>query len=224
MIIIIIIIIIIRAYTDAILLFNAALKHLKGERKIYLNRGDCWLRLGQSERALKDYNCALSLCLHEPTCRILRGRISVVHHEIGTRAYAEGNYKDAEHHFSLALEYQISPLYLIHRARSRIMVGLDHLAKLDALTAYKIDPDSPELLPVLARLFPDEDIPQVGLYQHRFFPEIEHANSAKTKRPKAKNVRFASEKESRKKHELISIGEMRSYLMKQNIQPQFFIF
>lgn len=34
------------------------------------------------------------------------------------------------------------------------MIGLDSQAKLDALTAYKIEPKSPELVPVLARLFP----------------------------------------------------------------------
>ena len=79
------------AYRDAIVLFNAALSHVDGERKIYLNRGDCWLRIGRSEFALRDYSRALGLCLHEPTCRLIRGRISVVHHEMGSKAYIEGN-------------------------------------------------------------------------------------------------------------------------------------
>jgi hypothetical protein len=42
------------------------------------------------ELALRDYRKSLSLCIHEPTCRLIRGRISVLHHEMGSKAYTEG--------------------------------------------------------------------------------------------------------------------------------------
>lgn len=90
----------------------------------------------------------------------------------------------------MAIEYQVTALYLIHRARARIMIGNDHLAKMDAIAAYKHDPTSTDLVPVLARLFPDASIPEVELYQHRFFPEIEETedsrqNAKKTKKTKS---------------------------------------
>lgn len=207
------------SYSEAILLFNAVLMHIKGERKVFLNRGDCWLRLGNSEKALRDYNRALGLCMHEPTCRLIRGRISVVHHEFGSKAYRQGFYKEAEHHFSLALQYQVLPLYLIHRARARIMIGLDSQAKLDALTAYKIEPKSPELVPVLARLFPDANIPEVESYQQRFFPEINPNQKNKQILPKpAVNLPQPDVEEVqalKKKKEVVSLGEMRTALIQQ---------
>lgn len=106
------------------------------------------------------------------------------------------------------------------------MIGNDNLAKVDVITAYKLDPQSPELVPVLARLFPDASIPEVELYQHRFFPEIEQAEAAgrhsSRTQPRTKHRTLTdvqTKKKLEKKTELISIGEMRSYLMNQNIQP-----
>ena len=81
-------------------------------------------------------------------------------------------YEVADHYFSRALHYQVAALYLIHRARVRIMMGNEFLAKADAIAAYELDPKNEDLVPVLARLFPDDQIPAVDQYKNRFFPAI----------------------------------------------------
>ena len=70
-------------------------------------------------------------------------------------------------------------LYLIHRSRVRIMLGNEYLAKADAIAAYELEPTNEDLVPVLARLFPNDSIPAVDKYRNRFFPQIQDKKSDK---------------------------------------------
>ena len=81
-------------------LFTVTISQLKGHRNIHVNRGDCHLRLGDLESALHDYEIALNNSFHESSCRLIRGRISVVYHEFGMRVYQMGRYDVADHYFS----------------------------------------------------------------------------------------------------------------------------
>ena len=54
--------------------------------------------------------------------------------------------------FSKAIQYQVAPLYLIHRSRVRIMIGNIFLAKADAIAAYEMEPNNSDLVPVLGRV------------------------------------------------------------------------
>jgi len=204
-------------YKEAIKLFSAAIHHVKTERKIYLNRGDCHLRLGNLSAALSDYEVALNASFHESTCRLIRGRISVVYHEYGTRTYQNGNYEQADMFFSKAIQYQVAPLYLIHRSRVRIMIGNIFLAKADAIAAYEMEPNNSDLVPVLARLFPHDSIPIVDKYKNRFFPvEADKRSGDKNKNHKKLSELNKSKNEAKTK-ELVSFGEIRSRLMDKNI-------
>ncbi|CBY20914.1 unnamed protein product [Oikopleura dioica] len=157
-------------YDQAVRLFTAVLKYIKGERRVWVNRADCWFRLGEPMLAIQDYSEALNLADDEPICRIIRGRISVVYYELGTECFDQNNYGEADHHYSLAIEYHIHITYLIQRSKARILLGNEKGAKLDAIAAYKVDPYNRELIPLLARLFPTTGLPEVEDHLMRHFP------------------------------------------------------
>ena len=203
-------------YKNAIKLFTVTISQIKGHRNIHLNRGDCYLRLGDLENALRDYEIALNNSFHENSCRLIRNRISVVFHEFGMGAYQKERYDVADHYFSKAIHYQVLALYLIHRSRVRIMLGNEFLAKADAIAAYELEPTNEDLVPVLARLFPDDSIPAVDKYRNRFFPQIKDKNDEKGG-GEMKLEEIGELKDIRQKKELISFGELRSALMHQTI-------
>lgn len=145
--------------------------------------------------------------------------------------------------FSKAIQYQVAPLYLIHRSRVRIMIGNIFLAKADAIAAYEMEPNNSDLVPVLgrvlfhfcriltsdsmraasnqkpftARLFPHDSIPIVDKYKNRFFPvEADKRSGDKNKNHKKLSELNKSKNEAKTK-ELISFGEIRSRLMDKNI-------
>ena len=173
------------------------------------------MRLGLLELALRDYTVALNASFHESTCRLIRGRISVVYHEFGTRVYADAKYDEADQYFSRALQFQVAALYLIHRARVRIMLGNEYLAKADAIAAYELEPDNIDLVPVLARLFPNDAIPAVDEYKNRFFP-IENDRNGKGEKKKELDE-LNKRKNAEKTREIISFSEIRATLMSQDI-------
>jgi tetratricopeptide (TPR) repeat protein len=123
--------------------------------------------------AIQDYSEALNLAEDEPICRIIRGRISVVYFELGTSRFDQNDYAEADHHYSLAIEYHIHITYLIQRSKARILLGNEKGAKLDAIAAYKVDPFNRELIPLLARLFPTTGLPEVEDHLMRHFPHRE---------------------------------------------------
>jgi len=205
-------------YKNAIKLFTVTIGQVKGHRNIHLNRGDCYLRLGDLEQALQDYEIALNNSFHEASCRLIRGRIGVVYHEFGMRVYHMGRYDLADHYFSKAIHYQVIALYLIHRARVRIMLGNEYLAKADAIAAYQLEPTNADLVPVLARLFPNESIPAVDKYRNRFFPQIHDKSGVESStKQKSQLDEVGATKEQARRKELVSFGELRNALMTNNI-------
>ena len=70
--------------------------------------------------------------------------------------------------FSKAIQYQVAPLYLIHRSRVRIMIGNIFLAKADAIAAYEMEPNNSDLVPVLGRVsrFQSKMLPSDWLRAH----------------------------------------------------------
>ena len=193
-------------YDQAVRLFTAVLRYIKGERRVWVNRADCWFRLGEPMLAIQDYSEALNLAEDEPVCRIIRGRISVVYYELGTELFHQNNHAEADHHYSLAIEYHIHIMYLIQRSKARILIGNEKGAKLDAIAAYKIDPYNRELIPLLARLFPTTGLPEVEDHLMRHFP------------PKETPLR-AIKTHKKTSQEKISVGDFRKRIVSSTVKP-----
>nr|XP_060613664.1 tetratricopeptide repeat protein 16 [Anolis sagrei ordinatus] len=147
-------------YREAILLLNKAIKGEKNEKGLYMNRGDCFLQLGELNFAMADYQQALEL---RPLDPLLRKRIAWLHNEMGLREFQESippnkycsrpvlpfrRYLQAESYFSQAIENNPRQLkYYLHRAKSRMFLQEVMGAKEDLVTALLLDPAWAEVFP-----------------------------------------------------------------------------
>merc|ERR550519_1911865 len=78
-----------------------------------------------------------------------------------------------------------------------------------------MEPDNVDLIPVLARLFPNDAIPAVDEYKNRFFP-LENDQTGK-KEQKRELEELNKRKNAQKTQEIISISEIRTSLMSHQI-------
>ncbi|XP_062815499.1 tetratricopeptide repeat protein 16 isoform X2 [Anolis carolinensis] len=143
-------------YREAVLLLNKAIKGEKDEKGLYMNRGDCFLQLGELNFAMADYQQALEL---RPSDPLLRKRIAWLYNEMGHREFQERRYQQAESYFSQAIENNPRQLkYYLHRAKSRMFLQEVMNAKEDVVTALLLDPARAETHTLAKNFFPGEHI------------------------------------------------------------------
>ncbi|XP_074149808.1 tetratricopeptide repeat protein 16 isoform X2 [Sminthopsis crassicaudata] len=147
------------AYEEGVLLLNKALRGEKKEKGIYINRGDCFFKLGELTFAEADYLEALTLC---PGDQGARYRMGMVQEKLGLRKLQLRQYHKAEKHFTSAIEYnpERANLYLL-RARSRLVLQDIFGARQDVVTMLLLNPKHPQLVPMMANLFPGQSTESV---------------------------------------------------------------
>nr|XP_020648973.1 tetratricopeptide repeat protein 16 [Pogona vitticeps] len=143
-------------YEEAVLLLNKAIQGEKSEQGLYVNRGDCFLQLGERHFALEDYRQALEL---KPLAPSLQKRVARLHNEMGLQEFRERRYPQAESLFSQAIEHNPRELkYYLHRAKSRMFLQEVMGAKEDLVTALLLDPKREEAHVLANNFFPGESI------------------------------------------------------------------
>ncbi|XP_013419989.1 tetratricopeptide repeat protein 16 [Lingula anatina] len=146
-------------YEEAIILLNKAIKGEKDQKGLYINRGDCFFRLGEINFALADYHQALEL---DPMNQNVKTRISIIHNEYGVADYTDKKYKDAEARFTLAIQHNPRiGQYYISRTRARYMLENHNGARHDIVMALHLDPSNEEILSLIPRLFPGKSITDI---------------------------------------------------------------
>ncbi|XP_058015553.1 tetratricopeptide repeat protein 16 [Ahaetulla prasina] len=141
-------------YEEAVLLLNKAIKGEKNEFGLYMNRGDCFLKLGQLNFAMADYQQALELRPLDPK---LRHRISWLSNETGLQDFREKKYLQAEMHFSTAVDndpWEVK--YYLNRAKTRVFLQEFLGAKEDMISALLLNPNKEEVRILMGNLFPGE--------------------------------------------------------------------
>ncbi|XP_043842568.1 tetratricopeptide repeat protein 16 [Dromiciops gliroides] len=140
------------AYEEGVLLLNKALRGEKREKGIYINRGDCFFKLGELTFAEADYLEALTLA---PGDQGARYRMGMLQEKLGLRKHHLRQYHKAEKHFTSAIEYnpERANFYLL-RAKSRLMLQDIFGARQDVATVLLLNPKHPQLVPMMANLFP----------------------------------------------------------------------
>ncbi|XP_054853246.1 tetratricopeptide repeat protein 16 [Eublepharis macularius] len=143
-------------YEEAVLLLNKAIKGEKREKGLYINRGDCFLKLGELNFAIEDYQQALEV---GPVDRGLQKRIAWLQNEMGLQEFKNRRYPQAGAYFSRAIEN--NPLELqhyLHRCKTRMLLEEVMGAKEDIVTALLLNPTSKESQNLAKSLFMGEDI------------------------------------------------------------------
>ncbi|XP_026545403.1 tetratricopeptide repeat protein 16 [Notechis scutatus] len=142
-------------YEEAVLLLNKAIKGEKNEFGLYINRGDCFLKLGQLNFAMADYQQALELHPLDPR---LRHRIAWLSNESGLQDFREKQYLQAETHFSCAVDndpWEVK--YYLNRAKTRVFLQEFLGAKEDMISALLLNPNKEEVRTLMGNLFPGEN-------------------------------------------------------------------
>ncbi|XP_053138044.1 tetratricopeptide repeat protein 16 isoform X2 [Hemicordylus capensis] len=143
-------------YEEAVLLLNKAIKGEKNEKGLYINRGDCFQKLGQIDFAMADYLQALDL---KPSDLGLQKRIACLYNEMGLQDFGRRRYVQAESYFSQAIEHNPRELtYYLHRAKSRMFLQEVMKAKEDVVTAVLLDSKREEVHTLANNLFPGESL------------------------------------------------------------------
>ncbi|XP_026568304.1 tetratricopeptide repeat protein 16 isoform X2 [Pseudonaja textilis] len=141
-------------YEEAVLLLNKAIKGEKNEFGLYINRGDCFLKLGQLNFAMADYQQALELHPLDPR---LRHRIAWLSNESGLQDFREKQYLQAETRFSCAVDndpWEVK--YYLNRAKTRVFLQEFLGAKEDMISALLLNPNKEEVRTLMGNLFPGE--------------------------------------------------------------------
>eukprot|EP00794_Sanderia_malayensis_P016028 gene16028-17648_t len=107
-------------YEEAIILLNKAIKSEKQEKKLYLNRGDCFYKTRELQFCLSDYLQALEIDDSDESVNV---RLATVYNDLGIREYQLRKYQQAEEFFSVAISYnpKVSMFYA-SRAKARYML------------------------------------------------------------------------------------------------------
>ncbi|PIK41751.1 putative tetratricopeptide repeat protein 16 [Apostichopus japonicus] len=150
-------------FDEAILLLNKAIKGEKRERGLYVNRGDCFFRLGELHFSLADYHQALEIDPHDS---LARGRIAAIHSEFGSVDYEEHSYQDAEARFTVAIQHNPrNSQYYLQSGKSPLharVLGKNHSgARQDILISLHLNPSNDAIHSLLARLFPGKSVADV---------------------------------------------------------------
>ncbi|KAJ6654631.1 hypothetical protein lerEdw1_006784 [Lerista edwardsae] len=143
-------------YEEAVLLLNKAIKGEMNEVGLYVNRGDCFLKLGQVNFAMADYQQAAEMSPQDPN---LQRRVAWLYNEMGMQDFGERRYQQAESYFSSAIQSHPREFkYYLHRAKTRMFLQEVMGAREDISTALLLEPHAEEVHAVTAKLFPGEPI------------------------------------------------------------------
>ncbi|XP_066837128.1 tetratricopeptide repeat protein 16 isoform X4 [Anser cygnoides] len=141
---------------EAVMLLGQALRDERTEEGLYVNRGDCFLRLGELAHALADYQQALEL---SPGNLGVQRRVAAALHELGRRDAVARRYQQAEARFSAAIEHDPqAPLHYLHRAQARLCLRRVQSAREDAVRSLRLDPTDSEILSLTHHLFPRQTV------------------------------------------------------------------
>nr|XP_047911844.1 tetratricopeptide repeat protein 16 isoform X4 [Anser cygnoides] len=141
---------------EAVMLLGQALRDERTEEGLYVNRGDCFLRLGELAHALADYQQALEL---SPGNLGVQRRVAAALHELGRRDAVARRYQQAEARFSAAIEHDPqAPLHYLHRAQARLCLRRVQSAREDAVRSLRLDPTDSEILSLAHHLFPRQTV------------------------------------------------------------------
>ncbi|XP_071881514.1 tetratricopeptide repeat protein 16 isoform X3 [Anas platyrhynchos] len=132
---------------EAVMLLGEALRDERTEEGLYVNRGDCFLRLGELAHALADYQQALEL---SPGNLGVQRRVAAALHELGRRDVAARWYQQAEARFSATIEHD--PQEALHHLR--LCPQKVQSTREDTLQSLRLDPTDSEILSLTHHLFP----------------------------------------------------------------------
>ncbi|XP_032056409.1 tetratricopeptide repeat protein 16 [Aythya fuligula] len=135
---------------EAVMLLGEALRDERTEEGLYVNRGDCFLRLGELAHALADYQQALEL---SPGNLGVQRRVAAALHELGRRDMAARWYQQAEARFSATIEHDPQEA-LHHLHRARLCPQKVQSTREDTLQSLWLDPTDSEILSLTHHLFP----------------------------------------------------------------------
>lgn len=146
-------------FEEAIILLNKAIKGEKGEKGLYINRGDCFFKEGNLQFAMADYQQSLEL---DGTDAAVHSRIAVIHNEYGVKEFQDKSYMEAESHFSLAIQHNPRiGQYYVSRCRVRQLMENLSGARQDILMALHLQPGHPEVTSLMGRLYPGKSVQDV---------------------------------------------------------------
>lgn len=159
-----------RHYEEAILLLNTALDSEKSEKGLYINRGDCFLQIGNLNFARSDYEQAIEI---DSNCSIAKSRLAFVLYSKGIDYFSKTKYIIASQNFTAAIKLSPTiPHFYLCRAKTKFAMNELEDSKFDALVSLLLIPGS-ELDPAIrSRLFP-------GARTSEQLLECEIANDAK---------------------------------------------
>mmetsp|Transcript_35642 Transcript_35642/g.120760 ORF Transcript_35642/g.120760 Transcript_35642/m.120760 type:complete len:486 (-) Transcript_35642:529-1986(-) len=139
---------------DALLLFNRVIKaevsltrrtgstHCTDHR-FYVNRGDCFMALGQTTLAVADFNVAFAVAPHDWA---VTSRLSMMHYNIGASLFNEGNFAGAEVELSAAIKRNPKVAqYFACRGQASYYQHKFDAARLDFQSALHLDPSLHEI-------------------------------------------------------------------------------
>ncbi|KAM9324328.1 uncharacterized protein PAF06_000355 [Gastrophryne carolinensis] len=146
-------------YQDGVLLLNKALRGEKNKKELYINRGDCFLQLGDLPFALADYQQAFELDENDWG---VRTRLAKLLNEMGVQAQHMRQYQQAERYFSEAIQKHplLSQPYL-HRARLRHQLNRNMDGQEDAVLSILLNPKSDEVTSTVMTFFPGKTLEKV---------------------------------------------------------------
>ncbi|XP_049753070.1 tetratricopeptide repeat protein 16 isoform X2 [Elephas maximus indicus] len=147
------------AYQESVLLLNKVLKDEQQEKGFYINRGDCFFQLGNLAFAEADYEQALALSPKDPGANL---RMSLLQEKMGFCEQRRRQFHKAEDHFSMAIQHSPQKArYYLQRAKSRQLLQNFWGARQDVATVLLLEPEQPQLLPLMTNLFPGMSVDDV---------------------------------------------------------------
>uniref|UniRef100_A0A1I8J5W5 TPR_REGION domain-containing protein n=1 Tax=Macrostomum lignano TaxID=282301 RepID=A0A1I8J5W5_9PLAT len=140
-------------YEESVGLLEKAIKAEKGEKALYINRGDCFYRLGRLQFAQLDYEQAWDL---DPNDSSIGLRLSLVHHRMGQAAFQEKDFAKSVDCLTRAIERNPLCHHLwTARGRSRYFQTDLKNAQVDLAVALLLKAELDEAMrTLLTRLFP----------------------------------------------------------------------
>ena len=133
--------------SEATRLLNEAINYTPKNKHLYLNRGDCYLKAKDYNKAYKDYLHAYNL---DSNNQEIKGRISTILFKYGIMCFNNKDFLEAMNYLIKALEY--SPLcceYLLLLSKCWIKLKNSHNAILSLEKALQINPEHKECILLL---------------------------------------------------------------------------
>ncbi|KAG8447964.1 hypothetical protein GDO86_015171, partial [Hymenochirus boettgeri] len=155
-------------YQEALLLLNKALKGETSKKELYVNRGDCFFKLGELSCALADYQQALEF---EHTDWGTLTRIAKLLNEMGVKAQTSRDLgvlvdnklkgsKQCQAATARASMPLLPQLY-VQRAKVRQCLQKTEDAQIDAVISIFLHPSSDEAIPTMIKFFPGKTLEDI---------------------------------------------------------------